>query len=70
MTDFTRRLIIFLVRCRLGVKYCQFLQFQDQLDTSWYYFTRYHLMKCTDNGHSPSQLSLMYLMYARVGKTK
>lgn len=68
--DFVRRLIIFLIRRRLGVKQCQCFQFRDQLDNSWYYFTRYYLMEYTELGVRTSQLSLMYLMYASVGKTE
>ena len=67
--DFIRRLIIFLIRRRLGVRRYRFFQFNNQLDDSWYYFTRTHLMKTTDDGTRPSNLSLMYVMYASV-KTK
>lgn len=69
MNNFIRRLIIFLVRRRLGVRRYRFFQFDNQLDDSWYYFTRTHLMKTTDDGTRPSNLSLMYVMYASV-KTK
>lgn len=68
MTDLIRMLIILLIRHRLGVKHCHLFQFQDQLDDSWYYFTRYRLMRCTETGTGTSHLSLMYLMYANVGK--
>lgn len=68
--DFIRRLIIFLIRRRLGVRYCQCFQFRDQLNDSWYYFTRYYLMEYNETGVRMSQLSLMYLMYASVGKTE
>lgn len=68
--DFIRRLIIFLIRRRLGIGYRQFFQFKDQLDDTWYYFTRYHLMEYTETGARASHLSLMYLMYASVGKTE
>lgn len=69
MNTFIRRLIIFLVCRQLGVRRYRFFQFDNQLDDSWYYFTRTHLMKTTDDGTRPSNLSLMYVMYARV-KTK
>lgn len=66
--DFIRRLIIFLIRRRLGVGHLQLFQFQDQLDDSWYYFTRYRIMRCTETGTNTSHLSLMYLMYASIDK--
>ena len=69
MDNFVRRLIIFLIRRRLGVRRYRFFQFDNQLDDYWYYFTRTHLMKTTDDGTRPSNLSLMYVMYASV-KTK
>ena len=69
MNNFIRRLIIFLIRRRLGVRRYRLFKFDDQLDDSWYYFTRAHLMKTTDDGTRPSNLSLMYVMYASV-KTK
>lgn len=70
MNNFIRRLIIFLVRRRLGIGHCQFFQFDSQLDDSWYYFTRTHLMKTTDDGTRPSNLSLAYVMYASVETKK
>lgn len=70
MDNFVRRLIILLIRSRLGVRRYQFFQFDDQLDDSWYYFTRAHLMKTTDDGTRPSNLSLMYVMYASVKTQK
>jgi hypothetical protein len=69
MNGFARRLIIFLIRRRLGVRCYHPFQFDDQLDDSWYYFTRTHLMKITGDGTRQSNLSLMYVMYASV-KTK
>lgn len=66
MDNFIRRLIIFLIRRRLGVRRYHFFQFDNQLDDSWYYFTRTYLMKCIDGETRPSNLSLMYVMYARV----
>ena len=69
MDNFIRRLIIFLIRRRLGVRRYRFFQFDNQLDDSWYYFTRTRLMKTTDDGTRPSNLSLIYVMYASV-KTK
>lgn len=69
MNNFIRRLIIFLIRRRLGIGHCQFFQFQDQLDNSWYYFTRHHLMKYTGTETRLSQLSLTYLVYAKAVKS-
>lgn len=70
MDNFIRRLIIFLISRRLGVQRYHFFQFDDQLNDSWYYFTRTHLMKSTCVGDRPSNLSLMYVMYARVKTNK
>lgn len=69
MDNLVRRLVIFMIRRRLGVRRHRFFQFDNQLDDSWYYFTRTHLMKCIDGETRPSNLSLMYVMYASV-KTK
>lgn len=69
MENLFRRLVIFLIRRRLGVRRYRFFQFDNQLDDSWYYFTRTYLMKCIDGETRPSNLSLMYVMHARV-KTK
>lgn len=66
MDNFIRRLVIFLIRRRLGVRRYRLFQFEDQLDDSWYYFTGTHLMKTTDDGTRTSNPSLMYVMYARV----
>lgn len=67
MNNFIRRLIIFLIRRRLGVRRYHLFQFDNQLDDSWYYFTRTHLMKSSYyDGDRPSNLSLMYVMYARI----
>ena len=68
MNNFIRRLIIFLIRRRLGVRRYRLFKFDGQLDDSWYYFTRTHLMKTTDDVTRPSNLSLMYVMYAKVRK--
>lgn len=65
-----RRIIVDLVRFQLGVRRYHLFQFDDQLDDSWYYFTREHLMKNTGDGTRPSNLSLMYVMYARVKTQK
>ena len=70
MNTFIRRLIIFLVCHQLGVRRYRFFQFGNQLDDSWYYFTRTHLMKTTDDGTRPSNLSLAYVMYASVETKK
>lgn len=70
MKSIIRRIIINLIRYRLGVKRYQFFQFDNQLDDSWYYFTRTHLMKSTGDGTRPSNLSLMYVMYASVKTQK
>jgi hypothetical protein len=70
MNNFTRRLVIFLIRRRLGVRRDQLFQFDDRLNDSWYYFTRTHLMRCAFDGICPSNLSLMYVMYARVKTQK
>ena len=70
MDNLVRRLVIFLIRRRLGVRQYRFFQFDNQLDDSWYYFTRTHLMKTTDDGTRPSNLSLMYVMYASVKTQK
>lgn len=69
MDNLVRRLVIFLIRRRLGVRRHRFFQFDNQLDDSWYYFTRTHLMKSTCNGDRLSNLSLMYVMYAKVRKS-
>lgn len=70
MDNLVRRLVIFLIRRRLGVRCYRFFQFDGQLDDSWYYFTRTHLMKTTGDGTRPSNLSLMYVMYASIKTQK
>ena len=70
MDNFVRRLIVFLICRRLGVRRYRLFKFDDQLDDSWYYFTRTHLMKTTDDGTRPSNLSLAYVMYASVETKK
>lgn len=65
MENLVRRLVMFLIRRRLGVRLYRLFQFDDQLNDSWYYFTRTHLMKSSyHDGDRPSNLSLMYVMYA------
>lgn len=70
MNNLIKRLIIFLIRSRLGVRRYRFFQFDDKFNDSWYYFTRTHLMKSTYDGVRPSNLSLMYVMYARIKTQK
>lgn len=59
-----RRLIVFLVRKRLGLRKYQRFRFQNQKSpTSFYFFTRNHLMKQTGDGFVyGSHVSLNWLL--------
>jgi hypothetical protein len=58
------RLIIFLVRKRLGIKKFQYFKFQNQKDPlNRYYFTEHNIMKECGNGYiRQSNVSLNWLL--------
>lgn len=61
----TRRLIIFLVRKKLGLKKYQTFQFANQLNKDcYYYFTETHIMKSSPSltHHRSSSVSLNWLL--------
>lgn len=59
-----KRLIIFLIRLKLGLRKYERFQFGTQTDkTVWYYFTEYRLVKEYADGHcKTSGASLNWLL--------
>lgn len=57
------RLIIFLIRVKLGVKAWEMFRFTNQKDQGWYWFTQDALWKETANGKVRlSRVSLKWLL--------
>lgn len=56
------RLIIFLIRIKLGVKAWEMFQFTNQKDPGRYWFTQDTLWKETMCGVRPSRVSLNWLL--------
>ena len=58
-----RRLIVFLIRRRLGLKSFETFQFTNQnSETEYYYFTETGLMKVSGDYIAPSKVSLNWLL--------
>lgn len=65
MEKLIRRIVIFLVRKRLGLKAYEGFQFDNQKSkTDWYMFTNYEVLKVTYNDHDicQSSVSLNWLL--------
>ena len=57
------RLIIFLIRKKLGVKRHEYFRFDNQAsETDAYYFSGNNLMKISDHGMRQSNCSLSWLL--------
>lgn len=57
-----RRMIIFLVRRRLGLKKKEHFRFINQKSNAIYYFTSTDIMKADWSGTRPSSVSLHWLL--------
>ena len=57
-----RRLIIFLVRKRLGLKRNQLFKFSNQKTKNTYYFTKTRLVKIEGSIHIPANVSLNWII--------
>lgn len=58
-----KRLIIFLVRKRLGLDEGELFRFAEQKSSSdYYYFTKDAVMKCHNGKHDKSSVSLNWLL--------
>lgn len=57
-----KRLIIFLIRKRLGLKKYQNFQFVGQKGNAFYYFTNVNIMKQYKGYINPSDVSLNWLL--------
>lgn len=57
-----KRLIVFLVRKRLGLKKFEEFRFANQKTTAIYFFTSTEVMKVTRFGTEPSGVSLNWLL--------
>ena len=57
-----RRMIIFLVRRRLGLKKREKFRFTNQNSNAFYYFTSTDIMKADWSGTRPSSVSLHWLL--------
>lgn len=57
-----KRLIIFLIRKRLGLKKYQNFQFVGQKSNAFYYFTNVNIMKQYKGYINPSDVSLNWLL--------
>lgn len=58
----SRRLVIFLVRRRLGLKKRQYFRFTNQKSNALYYFTSTQVMKVEPTHTRPSTVSLNWLL--------
>ena len=57
-----KKLVIFLIRKRLGLGICEEFQFVNQKSDAVYWFTKEKILKCL-NGHvCPSSVSLNWLL--------
>ena len=57
-----RRLIIFLIRKRLGLKKYENFQFAEQKTDAMYYFTEINIMKHHNGYTRPSSVSMNWLL--------
>lgn len=57
-----KRIIIFLIRRRLGLKYCEKFRFTNQKTSNYYYFTKDKVIKIEHGVHIPSSVSLNWLL--------
>lgn len=57
-----KRVIIFLVRKRLGLKRNQLFKFTNQKTRNTYYFTKTRLIKIEGSIHIPANVSLNWLL--------
>lgn len=62
MRHFIRRLVIFLVRKRLGLKKCEHFVFTNQKTNAEYWFTSTRILKCENGVISRSNVSLNWLL--------
>lgn len=58
----TKRLILFLIRRRLGLKKFQYFKFTNQKNNSWYYFGNDGLMKTERDNYRKSSVGLNWLL--------
>jgi hypothetical protein len=56
------RLIVFLIRMRLGLKLGECFQFKNQKSNAVYFFTRTGITKCWRGLYVPSGISLTWLL--------
>ena len=61
--DLSRRLILFLIRRRLGVRKFQPFKFTNQKTDDWYYFDNLCLLKDTASHIEASGVSLNWLLH-------
>lgn len=57
-----KRLVIFLIRKRLGVGLCEQFQFANQKSNAVYWFTKEKVFKYYDGHVEPSGVSLNWLL--------
>jgi hypothetical protein len=57
-----KRLIIFLIRKRLGLKKKELFKFSNQSHNDVYYFTDVNIMKLETGDTTPSRVSLNWLL--------
>lgn len=57
-----KRIVIFLIRKRLGLKKHEYFMFVNQKSNDLYYFTDTNVMKCGWWGSRPSSVSLNWLL--------
>jgi hypothetical protein len=59
-----RRLIIFLIRLKFGLRKKEFFRFSNQKTNNYYYFTSRNLMKwdCATKAYVPSNVKFNWLM--------
>jgi hypothetical protein len=63
-----RRIVLFLIRRKLGLKHCQGFQFTNQKSKEdWYYIDQYHIWKVAPiavgiSNVAPSSVSLNWLL--------
>lgn len=61
--DLSRRLILFLIRRRLGVRKFQLFKFTNQKTDDWYYIDDFNLLKDTGGCVEASGVSLNWLLH-------
>lgn len=57
-----KRMIVYLVRKRLGLKRCERFRFVNQKSNAFYYFTSTQVMKADWSGTRESSVSLNWLL--------